>query len=103
MTCFLAQFSDEPCDFYPTGVPDPAHLVKKSRLRDAGIDPEDRWDRRAVVPACRKHHASFDGPGGITLSLTDYPESFIDYATEHGLTWDPSRRQWRVFRQRETA
>jgi hypothetical protein len=96
--CWLQQFSLAPCD----GPMDPAHLVPKQRLRNAGINPEDRWDRRAIVAACRAHHHLFDN-GFIKLSLTDYPESFIDYATEHGLTWDPSRRQWRVFRQREAA
>jgi hypothetical protein len=89
--CWLQQFSLAPCD----GPMDPAHLVPKQRLRNAGINPEDRWDRRAIVPACRRHHHLFDQKF-MRIPLEEYPSEFIDYCTEHGLYWNGQRDGWRV-------
>lgn len=101
MTCFLKAFSDTPCMYRADGLPDRAHLIPAQRLRLAGLgEMEIVWDPRAWVLACRRHHHSLDN-GFITLELADYPEDFISYATEHGLIWNPDRRQWRVgFRER---
>lgn len=60
--CWLAQFSDEPCD----GPIDRAHLVPKQRIRRqlTGMEPElvERvvWHPSCWVYACRHHHANFD-------------------------------------------
>ena len=101
--CFFAQFTDTPCDFGPRGFPDPCHLIPKTRLKHAGITEQDLvWDKRNVVPGCRKHHGDFDSKR-IRLFIEDYPLTLIAFASEHNFTFRGARDGWRHELQREAA
>jgi hypothetical protein len=91
MNCYLAQFTDTPCD----GQYDRAHLIPQQRLRQAGIGAI-ACDTRSWVPACRKHHHAFDFAKTIRLTLDQYPPAFCEFADQHGLYFDGPARGWVV-------
>jgi len=106
MTCWLAQFSDVPCD----GRLVKAHLIPAQRIRrELTVDRSiptvrqdgDRitsivWDPRVWVPACGGptgiggHHGMFDGRK-LRVPRAALPEGVEAYAAEYGLTWSLDR------------
>ena len=82
--CFLARFSDRPCE----GRLVRTHLIDKQRLKRAGADP---WDERSYVLACggygygnEAHHAELDDRR-LILPRSALPEAVEALAAEVGL------------------
>lgn len=94
MTCFFAQFDDRPCEYRADGQPDRCHLIKKTRLEDAGLSEDEVWDPRIIVPGCRRHHHLFDNKF-FRLTPDQYPQSVHDFAAEKGFYWSGERDAWR--------
>lgn len=101
MNCWLAQFSERPCE----GQLIRAHLIPKQRIRrelrgrhDLGYDGLDAaiWDPRVWVPACggptgcSGHHGVFDGRQ-LYVPRWALPEGVEEYAREYGLVWSLDR------------
>jgi hypothetical protein len=99
--CWLAQFSNVPCD----GRLVKAHLISKQRIKrelrghdDLGYDGLDLvlWDRRVWVPACGGlsglggHHGALDGRI-LSVPRSALPEGLEAFAAEYGLTWSLDR------------
>jgi len=82
-TCFLAAFSEKPCE----GRLRKVHLLPKQRLKRAGLDP---WDERSWVWACggemgiEGHHGELDGYK-LTIPPDRLPLRLIELAEEHQL------------------
>lgn len=87
--CFFHDLGFPGCD----GPIDPAHLVPKARMRDAGVPAGTRWDPRAYVPACRHHHDLFDKKH-LRLDLGQYPKSFREFAFSIGFEFFGPREGW---------
>lgn len=89
--CFLARFSDKPCE----GRLVRAHLIDAQRLRRMGHDP---LDPRAWVPACggygygnEAHHAALDDRR-LQIPYESLPEGVLSLADELGLGYWLERR-----------
>ncbi len=88
--CFLAEFSEEPCEGRLRAV----HLIPKQTLRRASWDP---WDPRSFVPACggimglSGCHGRLDAHQ-ITIPPEKLPPELIELAEESGLIWYLERR-----------
>lgn len=93
--CWLARFSDVPCD----GRLVRAHLVPQQLLKRElrTKDPAVLWDERTFAPACGGPtgiggcHGRLDGYR-LTVPRADLPPGLEDFCTEHDLTW------WLTFR-----
>lgn len=94
--CFLAQFSDRPCDGRLRRV----HLIpKRVMARELPLGPSALaqllWDDRTWVWGCggpmgnAGHHGMLDGKGCRPLRIPRYaiPAETEQFATEHGLAW----------------
>ncbi len=90
MSCWLAQFASDACQYREDGRADRCHFAPAQRLRQAGLTDEQVWDRRAYEMGCRHHHHALDN-GFITLEIEHYPWPFRQYAEEHGLFFVPGR------------
>lgn len=82
--CWLAQFSDRPCE----GELRRVHLIEKQALRRRGHDP---WDERAWVAACggpwpglSGHHGALD-QFKLRVPADALPEPLIALAEEIGM------------------
>lgn len=90
MECWLAAFSDVPCD----GPTDRAHLLKKEVLkRELKIAATDEvalqrfiWHPAVWVHACRFHHGQFDAYR-LKVPREKLPETCERFADIFGLTW----------------
>jgi hypothetical protein len=91
--CFFREFGWGPCIFRADGQPDPAHLIPKQRLKAAGVT--DPWNPTLLVPACRRHHDTFDRKMR-PVPLDAYPASLIEWAEEHNWFYVDSRTGWRA-------
>lgn len=102
--CFLAQFSDTPCD----GRMQKAHLLRAQTIRrelNTKVHKEDWrgdlasavWDPRAWRPACYRHHTMLDQARTLRIPREAIPADTVEYARELGLLW------WvdRTYRERE--
>jgi hypothetical protein len=88
VTCWLAQFSDKPCE----GRMDAAHLLSKQWLKKATYPLEvSIWDGRFWLPACRYHHAQFDNYR-LKVPRESIPAPLESLCEELGLTWALDRR-----------
>lgn len=89
-TCWLAPFSDKPCD----GRLRVVHLVPKQTLKREGGDP---WDVRSYVYACggimglSGHHGELDGYQ-LTVPREALPEAVEALCAELGISWWLDRR-----------
>jgi hypothetical protein len=98
VTCWLAQFSEVPCDGHLVR----AHLISKQRIRRelSMMTADDRyeiiWDQRVWVPACGGisglggHHGALDGRI-LSVPRSALPEGLEAFAAEYGLTWSLDR------------
>jgi hypothetical protein len=107
MNCWLARFSEQPCD----GQLIRAHLIPKQRIkrewmrRDVRVmaSPKDKlalelaiWDQRVWVPACggpmgnAGHHGAFDSKQ-LYVPRWALPPGVEEYAREYGLVWSLDR------------
>jgi hypothetical protein len=96
--CWLAQFSEHPCD----GRLIRAHLIPKQRVKRElrGYGPaklaEVLWDTRCWIPACggmmgnAGHHGAFD-QRQLYVPRWALPAGVEEYALEHGLVWSLDR------------
>jgi hypothetical protein len=93
MRCWLAQFSDTPCD----GQLIRAHLISKQRIKREIHRPLEEmfrivWDERVWVPACGGisglggHHGALDGRI-LSVPRSALPEGLEAFAAEYGLSW----------------
>ena len=98
--CFLAAFSDVPCD----GRMEKAHLVRQQTIRKALRSKDDVEDARAIIwdprvwrPACYRHHTMLDHARTLRIPREAIPAETVEYARELGLLW------WvdRTYRERE--
>jgi hypothetical protein len=76
--CWLASFSETPCD----GRMDPVHLVGQQvmKVRYGITDEEVIWDKRNIVAGCRDHHHKFDN-GFLRVpvsAVTSEQQAFAD-------------------------
>lgn len=84
--CFLAAFSDRPCD----GRLIRAHLIPKQLLKRHGVDP---WDERSWVPACggltgcSGHHGALDVARTLRVPREALPACIEELAADAGLGW----------------
>jgi hypothetical protein len=89
--CWLARFSEQPCE----GELRKVHLISKQVLRRVGYDP---WDERAWVWACGGPWPGLSGHHGLLDSYRlriprcDLPEDTLALAEELGLEWWIERR-----------
>jgi hypothetical protein len=92
MTCFLRQFSSEPC----SGGVHRHHLIKaqviKRTCKQAGGSNRSRGtvraanDPRITVKVCSSHHFALHA-GQIVVPRDALPEGVELFAKEHGLGW----------------
>ena len=87
--CWLASFSDKPCD----GRMDPVHLIPQMVMkRRYGItDEEVLWDPRIVVAGCRDHHHKFDN-GFLQVPLSAVPVETQAFADELAYSFEDDFR-----------
>jgi hypothetical protein len=82
-SCWLATFSDKPCQ----GPMDRAHLIAKQRLkREVSGDPRLVWHPSLWVWACRRHHGDFDNRV-LRVGRGDLPVGLEGAAEILGLGW----------------
>jgi len=93
--CWLAAFSEEPCD----GRMQKAHLVRqqviyrelRTKLTNGGTTVngarETAWDNRAWRPACYRHHTMLDQSRTLRVPRSAIPEDTEQYAEGLGLGW----------------
>lgn len=94
MNCWLAQFSEVPCD----GQLVRAHLIPKQRIKREVVEHLDLvvWDPRVLVPACGGptgiggHHGMLDGKQ-LSVPRSALPVGLEAFAAEHGLSWSLDR------------
>lgn len=99
MTCWLAQFSEQPCD----GRLIRAHLIPRQRIVREVTKPLPReeafqiiWDERAWAWACggpmgnAGHHGAFDNRS-LYVPRWALPAGVEAFAAEHGLVWSLDR------------
>lgn len=85
--CFLAQFSDRPCD----GQHRKAHLLPKQLLKREGVHAV--WDDRVWVWACGGpmgnggHHGMLDHSRTLRIPRQAVPAAVEEAAAEFGLAW----------------
>lgn len=88
--CWLARFSDRPCD----GRFDRAHLIAKQTIKrelrgqyDASELGKIVWHHTVWVHACRRHHGDFDNwaIGFRRVRREDLPMGLEMFAEEFGL------------------
>lgn len=96
--CWLAQFSDAPCD----GELVAAHLIPKQRIKRElrGYMPVALklivWDERVWVPVCGGptgiggHHGMLDGRS-LLVPRSALPAGLEEFAQEYGLVWSLDR------------
>src|SRR5438034_9821977 len=87
MTCWLARFSDKPCQ----GRMDPVHLISKQVLKRKFGGVFDVWDHRIVVRACRYHHGQMDNYR-LSVPREALPEALEAMCAELGVGWWLDRR-----------
>lgn len=91
MNCWLAQFSEVPCD----GQLVRAHLIPKQRIKREATAAAV-WDERVWVPACGGptgiggHHGMLDGRQ-LSVPRSALPEGLEAFAAKHGLSWSLDR------------
>jgi hypothetical protein len=92
--CFLARFSEEPCD----GLLVRCHLLPRSLLRrELAVDKMElarlMWDERIFVAACgglmgnTGHHGAFDTARTLKVPRWAIPAGLEEFAAEHRLGW----------------
>lgn len=95
MTCWLAQFSDEPCD----GVEDLCHLIPKQLIKreivggfggplwPATLASRVVWHPSVYVPGCRHHHGMLDDARTLRIPREAIPAQTERFAAAFGLTY----------------
>jgi hypothetical protein len=96
--CWLAQFSDTPCD----GALVRCHLIPRQRLKKSWADIRHRWtgtlqelidDRRTWVPACGGpmgvggHHGELDFSRKLRIPIWRLPTETLLLVEAIGLDW----------------
>lgn len=85
--CWLAAFSDVPCD----GRMEKAHLVRQQTIKREIRGAEDPkailWDSRVLRPGCYRHHTMLDQAKTLRIPREAIPVETEQYAAELGLTW----------------
>ena len=100
-TCFLAQFSSQPCG----GSMTKAHLISKQAIRKEIwnrklANPDELWpedfpatlrelqdDPRCWVPACWSHHQALDIARTLRVARADLPAAVERFAAEYKVVW----------------
>lgn len=91
--CFLARFSDRPCD----GPMDSAHVIPKQRIRrELKGEPRELvervvWHPSVLILACRRHHGDLDVARSVRLTRADLPAAVEVFAEVMGLGWSLDR------------
>ena len=81
-TCWLARYSDRPCD----GRLDRAHFIPKQTLkREVSDNAEFIWHPMIWRYACRRHHNDLDF-GNLRLTREQIPASVETFAKMFNLT-----------------
>jgi len=90
--CWLAQFSDRPCD----GRLRKVHLIpRRLILRELPAETSAGavWDTRCWVWACGGatgvggHHGALDFSRTLRIQRDKLPPELEDFASDHGLVW----------------
>lgn len=88
MTCFLAQFSDRPCDGQLVRV----HLIPRQLLKREGL-ARFIYDERTWVPGCGGptgiggHHGMLDHSRTLRIPREALPAAVEHVAADLALTW----------------
>jgi hypothetical protein len=86
--CFLARFSDDPCD----GRLVKAHLIRRQVIRRE-LGPALEWHGDTWVWACggitgcSGHHGALDHARTLRVPRGELPADVEDFAAKHGLGW----------------
>jgi hypothetical protein len=87
-TCWLAEFSDAPCD----GDLRKCHLIAKQTIRRE-LGDALKWDDRVWVwgcggiMGCSGHHGMLDYSRTLRVPRERLPAAVEAFAAEHGLGW----------------
>lgn len=87
-SCWLAQFSEVPCD----GKLRKCHLIPAQTIKRE-VGKTHAWDERAIVWGCggamgiSGHHGMLDHSRNLRIPREMLPAEVEEFATEFGLEW----------------